>query len=431
MRRARKSMVNQQADSAIALTLPTAAELSEVQKFFVGSLDSNVILPSKDIRPTAEYLANLPLESKIYLGNLKRIFNINRKLKEGDLFIKTYKKNDNEIRQNLLKNQELVDNLEEFKRVYFEEIKKIGYDKYQEIKNLNAELIEKRNDIIQYLWNIIEKYAIGRIHYHLKPHQSFAHSDSFHDLYADVFAKFSSVLLDYNPLYYKPTTYFHFYFDEAITDYIRKNLTHLTQNDTKNIREIKEAINYFEDLGVEWNDEILATYLNKTVNVVKKFRKMAANTGYVDIDEQINLVSNIDTPEAQLEEKEYKEAFLKAIKDELTELEQRLVQIKYYDPDLYYTQSRESSENDNANYKQRFPSLPNKKVAEIMGLPIRDINNMSNQINQKLRSSKTLMQILNRKEKEINQLEFQDSSANILSQQIMDVDLSGLSLSNF
>lgn len=124
-------------------------------------------------------------------------------------------------------------------------------------------------------------------------------SDAYLDIKQDFAEKFYEKLDSYDPLKSAPTTFYVRYFREVISNYLSKNILHLSQYDARNSRKIAEAIQLFDSQGIQWTENMIADHTGLTLKVVKSTLQYRQNTNYANIDDEefTQLASDMQSPE--------------------------------------------------------------------------------------------------------------------------------------
>lgn len=195
-------------------------------------------------------------------------------------------------------------------------------DQFDEIKkkrDLTFEELQQVDKIKSILFGTVRSYGLNLAKAMTKKYR--LPSDSFADICQDIAIIFFDKYRDYDPTRTTPTTYFVRYFRQVISDYLVKNVHKLTQYDTANVLKVRRAIAEYEEKGIEWNEEMLATKTGLSLRVVRSTMYYAYASNFAPIDQACDLKSHIKTPEEALAEKESHEALIHALEEHTTEEE--------------------------------------------------------------------------------------------------------------
>lgn len=204
-----------------------------------------------------------------------------------------------------------------------------GLKKYESIRK-KRELTEKEFEQVQnikrILFEYVSRFAIKEAHAMLNYYN--LPNDAYSDIYQEMALMFYTHLLDYDPTETTPTTFFVRYFKEVARNYILGNVIHMSQYHATNIRKVRTAINFYNSLGIPYTVDMIANKTGLSHKVVNNTIKLAFNAKYVNIDDEYNLQSNVQTPEEMLLEYEDSNILGKAIRDNLNETEINLLMMR-------------------------------------------------------------------------------------------------------
>lgn len=249
------------------------------------------------------------------------------------------------------------------------------------------------------LWKGIYRFVKSEVN---RMMGAFTSLEEQNDVMQDCALKFLQKLPDYNPLKATPTTYFVRYFKEVIVGYIRKNHTHLSQYDATNSRKIKVAIAEYEQNGVNWGIDMIATKTGLSQKVVKSTLFYASNARMATIEEAESMASNIPTPEDAFRKKEDTYVLYDRILSRTSERELELLMMRF-----------------NIDGEKK---MPYDKMSEITNLPIRKIKSIINQAICKLNQDDILREQFGERNKynQSSRLHMQDTASSIMMDQFTD-----------
>lgn len=281
-------------------------------------------------------------------------------------------------------------------RCFFLCLKRLRYLEKQEEPDL-AEM----NKIKTLLWDQIKYFARGEMNRMIG---RFATYDEKREVEQDMALIFFEKLPYYDPLQSTPTTYFVRYFREKISKFIRSSKVHMTQYDTTNARRINAAIADYNQNGIGYTLDMLATKTGLSQKVIKSTIQISANAKRANIDDEAySLHSNTPTPEEVMERSENTQSLVEAILNNTSEEERKLLMMR-------------------VNVYGR-KEVPYDKISEETGIPIKTVKMIINRAICKLNQDEKLRkQFGNHNEYyfEVDPISFQDSAADIMEQQMME-----------
>lgn len=173
------------------------------------------------------------------------------------------------------------------------------------------------NKIKEELWNKIVLYAKSlcaqRMSKYLLP------SDAYSDALQSCAAQFFRYLDAYDPYRHTPSTYFMYRFQEVISEYLRKDSQHLTQNDANNLGKVRKAIFNYEKAKIPWDINMIARKTGLSEKVVRQTIHIGKNSVYADIDSCYDVASKLPTPEENFLSNEKSLEIAQAIRETLTD----------------------------------------------------------------------------------------------------------------
>lgn len=191
-------------------------------------------------------------------------------------------------------------------------------------------------------------------------------SDAYADVQQELAMIFYQKLENYDPMRTTPTTYFKKYFQEVIRNYLLSYSQNLSQYDASNLKRVREAISYYESLGVKPDEELLSNRTGLSKKVIRTTLYNGHNSKRADIEEAIWLKSSIPTPEEAVEETERKQLLYEALTRDLSTDDLKLVILRL-----------------NVNGPKE---MPYERISKITGIPIRTVkirlNNAFRVLNQ-------------------------------------------------
>lgn len=196
-------------------------------------------------------------------------------------------------------------------------------DELERQRDLNLVELHEKNDLNTRLWEKMIRYARSLSATSTRGYA--LPNDYLDDLVQALALKFYINFPKYDPLVATPTTFFHFYFLEAIGEYKRNDSQNgLSANDANNIARIKRAIKQHELLGEAYDVSILSIDTGLSVKVVKKTLNLMNNALVANIDNMLDLKSTIPQPEEVALNNELNEELYSVIDSTLTAFEKKI-----------------------------------------------------------------------------------------------------------
>lgn len=191
------------------------------------------------------------------------------------------------------------------------------YAEEEQKRELTPAEKKKVNDVKQELWNKIFLYAKSLCYKRMSKYN--LPTDAYSDVLQACATQFFRYLPSYDPYRHTPSTYFMYRFQEVISEYVRKDSQHLTQNDANNLGKVRKAIQFYEGKGIEWDVNMIAAKSGLSEKVVKQTIAIGKNSIHADIDSCHDLKSNIPTPEESYLQDEKSREIADAIRDLLSD----------------------------------------------------------------------------------------------------------------
>lgn len=195
------------------------------------------------------------------------------------------------------------------------------YEAESQKRELTPAEKQKVNDVKQELWNKIYLYAKSLCHKRM--HKYNLPTDAYSDVLQACAVQFFRYLPDYDPYRHTPSTYFMYRFQEVISEYVRKDSQHLTQNDANNLGKVRKAIHYYEGKRIPWDINMIARKSGLSEKVVNQTIAIGKNSIRADIDSCHDLSSPLPTPEEAFLKEEKSLEIAGAIKEMLSDEEYR------------------------------------------------------------------------------------------------------------
>lgn len=242
-------------------------------------------------------------------------------------------------------------------QIFYTGLKSLNhYEKVGKTRELTYSELKKIDHIKSVLFGTVRSYGIDLARAMTKKYR--LPSDCFADLCQDMAIIFFDKYKAYDPTRTTPTTYFVRYFKQVVSEYLVKNVHKLSQYDATNVIKVRRAIAEYEERGIRWTEEMLATKTGLSLKVVKSTLYFAYASNYAPIEEACELRSHIKTPEESLAEKESQEALLHALREHTTEEE-----LEYFLLRVNLDGTKE---------------LPYEKIAEIKKVSVREVKKKVN-----------------------------------------------------
>ena len=225
---------------------------------------------------------------------------------------------------------------------YFDEVKKK--------RRLTSAEEQEKDEIKKMLFESVVRFGVAQARKRMSKYRK--DSDAFQDVQQDLAVIFYERLPYYDPTLSTPTTYFLRYFNQVITEYVLQYSQHMSQYDAHNVSVVRAAIKHYEDAGIQWDEPMLVTKTGLSAKVVKNTLRLASNSIMSNIDDIIDMSSNLPTPEEEFLANEKTAAIYHALSETLTEEELRF---------FLYKMNLDGKER---SYQQ---------VADELGMQVRDV----------------------------------------------------------
>ena len=260
--------------------------------------------------------------------------------------------------------------------------------------------LKKINDFQTIMWSKIKNFARSEMYRMLK--NSKMSPEDYSDLEQELALTFFENLPNYNPLISTPTTYFVRHFRHVISLHIRNHGMNLTQYDANNSRKVNKCIHDLEAQGIKWTYDMLSQRTGLSVKVIKSTMYYASNAVNANVEEAYSIEANIPTPEQAFEEKESMTVLYERIKANITQDEFQLLIMRI-------------------NPEER-KEMPYEKMANLTGMPIRQVKSSLNKIICKLSQDKALRsQFGNYNQyRNVSQLKMANNAASIMEEQMIE-----------
>lgn len=242
------------------------------------------------------------------------------------------------------------------------------FEDIEKERQLTYEERKKKDEIQTSLFGSIALFGISMARKRIARYRK--SEDALQDIRQDLALIFFEKLPNYDPSRSAPTTYFRKYFDQVITEYVLKYSQHMTQYTASNVSKVRAAIKYCESQGIRWDEPLLVTITGLSAKVVKKTLHQAETSIYANIDEMINLQSNLPSPEEEYISNERLETLERALGDTLSDEDRELFLFKV---------------NPFGDRERSF-----KEVATYFGLQEREVKQRYNNILAELNANKEL-----------------------------------------
>ena len=250
-------------------------------------------------------------------------------------------------------------------------------------KNPNdTEAKEKKDKIIETLFNIVKNYAYKEMH-RIRNGSSSSPSE-LADMKQDIFLSFLANLDKYDPLRSAPITFFSKHFKQVISKNVLYNNSGLTPYDAGNYRKITQVKNYYNQMGIEPTVDLLVAKSGLSANVIERTIMIKEKQIREDVQQANYMPAKALTPESQATQNEFTETLGRVLLTELTPDELEILLLK-----LNFDGKKE------LNYEQF-----SEKLSEKYGRTInhREAKQWYNAIICKLNQSEQLAQVYTKKE---------------------------------
>lgn len=274
-------------------------------------------------------------------------------------------------------------------------------NKYERIKKerpLTEEEDHKVKEVKITLWSNIERYVMQICYRRIKNYR--IANDAISDLYQACFEKFLEMLPKYNPERTAPTTFFDPRFNEAISKYIREDSQHLTHNDATNLTKVRKAINYYESMGINWNEEMISVKTKLSEKVVRNTLRYGDVSIYASDETLEYLPTKTLTPEELLLNKEKSSIIVSRITEILTPEE---LHIFLYKVDMQLSKDRTYNE-----------------LARHFNMSVCKVKQIYSNILAKLQNDKELCEVFHYSTKSMPKLQLHDDVADELQNDIIN-----------
>lgn len=236
------------------------------------------------------------------------------------------------------------------------------------------------------------------VHYHVD-------NDAWIELQQAFAVKFYEKLNDYDPLRTTPTTYYVRYFKEVISTYLSENTLHLSQYDIKNSRKVMSAVNYFDERGIPWTEDMLANRCGLSVKVVKSTLRHRHSVNYASTEDEecAQLTSSAPGPEETILRQERCTVLNRVIASILTEEERDILARR-----LNF---------DGAKYK----SFENVHLET--GIPLKNVKALYNSAILKLGDNPEILKLFHMSSKTrtgIGRIRFRDNATSLVTEQLVE-----------
>ena len=181
---------------------------------------------------------------------------------------------------------------------------------------LTPEEKQEIKEIRQILFESVVRFGISLAHKRMGKFRK--DGDAFQDIQQDLAVIFFEKLPYYDPMKSTPTTYFLRYFNQVITEYTLKYSQHLSQYDAHNVSIVRAAIKYYEERGIKWDEPMVVTKTGLSAKVVKNTLRLASNSIMANVDDAIDMASNIPTPEENYMNNEKTSTLYRVLKETLS-----------------------------------------------------------------------------------------------------------------
>lgn len=258
----------------------------------------------------------------------------------------------------------------------------------EEGRKLTLKEEREKEQILEMLFGSIVKFGVSLAKKRLSLYRK--DSDAMADIRQDMACIFFNKLPDYDPTRTTPTTYFLRYFNQVITEYILNYSQHMSQYDSHNVSIVRGAIKFYEEKGIAWDEMMIANKTGLSLKVVKYSLKLASNSIYANVDDTLDMASQIPTPEENYIEREKKITLYNAIREQLDPDE-----LKFF---LYKI---------NLDGKERSYQC----VANDLGMQVRDVKKKWSGLIARLNSDRKIQSFKRRKDPQDVSLHLNDAPA--------------------
>lgn len=285
--------------------------------------------------------------------------------------------------------------------IFYVGLKKLDYyDDQKAHRDLSYEELKEIDTIKALLFGTVRNYGIDLARKMTQKYR--LPSDSYADLCQDMAIIFYEKYRSYNPARSTPTTYFVRYFKQVISKYLIENIHKLSQYDANNVLKVRKAIAQYEEMGIQWTEEMLATKTGLSLKVVKSTIFFAYASNYAQIEDALDLQSHLKTPEETLTEKEGQDTLIRALfqNTDKEELEFFLLRV-----------------NLNGS-KER----PYEEIAKMKHVSVREVKKKINHLICTINQNRDLVAHFSVKTyRSYNELKIQPNTSSILNKQLDDM----------
>ena len=240
-------------------------------------------------------------------------------------------------------------------------------EKKKKEKGLTVEEQLEIDEIRQMLFENVVRFGISLAHKRMGKYRK--DTDAFQDIQQDLAVIFYDKLPLYDPTKSTPTTFYLRYFNQVITEYILKYSQHMSQYDAHNVSIVRAAIKYYEEQGIKWDEPMIVTKTGLSPKVVKNTLRMASNSIMANIDDALDMASNIPTPEENYMQNEKTSTLYRVLQETLSKEELNF---------FFYKVNLDGKER---SYQQ---------VADGLGMQVRDVKKKWSSIIARLNANREL-----------------------------------------
>ena len=252
--------------------------------------------------------------------------------------------------------------------IFYAGKKRINFlEKKKKEKGLTVEEQLEIDEIRQMLFENVVRFGISLAHKRMGKYRK--DMDAFQDIQQDLAVIFYDKLPMYDPTKSTPTTFYLRYFNQVITEYILKYSQHMSQYDAHNVSIVRAAIKYYEEQGIKWDEPMIVTKTGLSPKVVKNTLRMASNSIMANIDDALDMASNIPTPEENYMQNEKTSTLYRVLQETLSEEELNF---------FFYKVNLDGKER---SYQQ---------VADGLGMQVRDVKKKWSSIIARLNANREL-----------------------------------------
>lgn len=196
------------------------------------------------------------------------------------------------------------------------------FEETEKERPLTSKEIRQREEIKTSLFGSVMLFGVSMARKRIARYRK--SEDALQDIQQDLALIFFEKLPNYDPTRSAPTTFFKKYFDQVITEYLLKYSQHMTQYTSNNVSKVRAAVKYCESRGIRWDEALLATLTGLSAKVVRKTLHQAETSIYANIDDMLNLSSNMPSPEEEYISNERLVTLERVLESTLSEEEREL-----------------------------------------------------------------------------------------------------------